>query len=112
MARPKTLTAYKMAKRIFNREDNVYDKKVITKQLITNILLMYMDECRKALAEGERIEISKVGSIIPEVKVHIGNYNLPVCNKIRVKINKPLKIKGLSTLFGVISSVLLLIYYV
>lgn len=32
--------------------------------------------------------------------------------KIRVKINKPLKIKGLSTLFGVISSVLLLIYYV
>ncbi len=63
MARVKALSAYKMAKRIFNREDNVYDKKVITKQLITNILLMYMDECRKALAEGERIEISKVGSI-------------------------------------------------
>ena len=42
---------------------------------------MYMDECRKALAEGERIEISKVGSIIPEVKVHIGNFNLPMCNK-------------------------------
>lgn len=81
MARPKTLTAYKMAKRIYNREDNVYDKKVITKQLITNILLMYMDECRKALAEGERIEISKVGSIIPEVKVHEGNFNLPMCNK-------------------------------
>ena len=81
MARVKALSAYKMAKRIFNREDNVYDKKVITKQLITNILLMYMDECRKALAEGERIEISKVGSIIPEVKVHIGNFNLPMCNK-------------------------------
>ena len=42
---------------------------------------MYMDECRKALAEGERIEISKVGSIIPEVKVHEGNFNLPMCNK-------------------------------
>lgn len=81
MARVKALSAYKMAKRIFNREDNVYDKKVITKQLITNILLMYMDECRKALAEGERIEISKVGSIIPEVKVHEGNFNLPICNK-------------------------------
>ena len=40
-----------------------------------------MDECRKALAEGERIEISKVGSIIPEIKVHIGNFNLPMCNK-------------------------------
>ena len=24
---------------------------------------------------------SKVGSIIPEVKVHIGNFNLPMCNK-------------------------------
>ena len=81
MARIKVLSAYKMAKRIFNKEDNIYDKKVITKQLITNILLMYMDECRKALAEGERIEISKVGSIIPEVKVHEGNFNLPMCNK-------------------------------
>lgn len=75
------MSDYKMAKRIYNREDHVYDKKVITKQLIINILLMYMDECRKALAEGERIEISKVGSIIPEVKVHIGNFNLPMCNK-------------------------------
>lgn len=42
MAGVKALSAYKMAKRIYNREDNVYDKKVITKQLITNILLMYM----------------------------------------------------------------------
>jgi len=81
MARVKALSAYKMAKRIYDREDNVYDKKVITKQLITSILLMYMDECRKALAEGERVEISKVGSIIPEVKVHEGNFNLPMCNK-------------------------------
>lgn len=81
MARVKALSAYKMAKRIYDREDNVFDKKMITKQLITNILLMYMDECRKALAEGERIEISKVGSIIPEVKVHIGNFNIPMCNK-------------------------------
>lgn len=81
MARVNALTAFKMAKRIYDREDNIYDKKIVTKQLITNILLMYMDECRKALAEGERIEISKVGTIIPEVKVHIGNFNLPICNK-------------------------------
>ena len=81
MARVKALSAYKMAKRIYAREDNVYDKKVVSKKLITDILLMYMDECRKALAEGERIEISKVGSIIPEVKVHEGNFNLPMCNK-------------------------------
>lgn len=81
MARIRGLTANQIAKRIYNREDNVYDKKVITKQLITSILHMYMDECRKALAEGERIEISKVGSIIPEVKVHEGNFNLPMCNK-------------------------------
>ncbi len=81
MARIRGLTANQIAKRIYNREDNVYDKKVITKQLITSILLMYMDECRKALVEGERIEISKVGSIIPEVKVHEGNFNLPMCNK-------------------------------
>lgn len=81
MARVKALSAYKMAKRIYDREDNVYNKKVVSKKLITDILLMYMDECRKALAEGERIEISKVGSIIPEVKVHEGNFNLPMCNK-------------------------------
>lgn len=81
MARMKALTAYQMAKRIYDREDNVYNKKIVTRQLITSILLMYMDECRKALAEGERIEISKVGSIIPEVKVHEGNFNLPICNK-------------------------------
>ena len=81
MARVKALSAYKMAKRIYDREDNVYDKKVITKHLITNILLMYMDECKKALEEGERIELSRVGSIIPEVKVHEGNFNLPMCNK-------------------------------
>lgn len=81
MARVKALSAYKMAKRIYDREDNVFNKKIVTQRFITDILLMYMDECRKALAEGERIEISKVGSIIPEVKVHIGNFNLPICNK-------------------------------
>ena len=78
MARVKgteALSAYKMAKRISDRKDNVYDKRIIE-----NILNMYMDECRKALLSGERIQITKVGTIIPEVKTRLF-YNLPRCNK-------------------------------
>ena len=71
----KALSAYKMAKRICNRKDNVYDKRIIE-----NILNMYMDECRKALLSGERIQITKVETIIPEVKTRLF-YNLPRCNK-------------------------------
>lgn len=74
--RIKALTACQMAKRICEREDNIYDKRIIE-----NILNLYMDECHKALLDGERVQISKVGTIIPEVKVHIGNFNLPICNK-------------------------------
>lgn len=74
--RMNTLTACKMAKRICYRRDNIYDKKIIE-----NILKMYMDECRKALLAGERVQITKVGTIIPEIKVHEGNFNLPRCNK-------------------------------
>ena len=72
----KALSSYKMAKRISDRKDNVYDKRIIE-----SILNMYMDECRKALLSGERVQITKVGTIIPEVKVHEGNFNLPMCNK-------------------------------
>lgn len=71
----KALSAYKMAKRISDRKDNVYDKRIIK-----NILNMYMDECRKALLSGERVQITKVGTIIPEVKTRLF-YNLPICNK-------------------------------
>lgn len=70
-----SLSASKMAKRIANREDNVYDKRIIE-----NILNMYMDECRKALLRGERILIKKVGTIIAEVKARM-SYCLPICNK-------------------------------
>lgn len=69
------LTAGKMAKRICVRDDNIYDKRIIE-----NILNMYMDECRKALLSGERVQITKVGTIIPEVKTRLF-YNLPRCNK-------------------------------
>lgn len=71
----KALSAYKMAKRISDRKDNVYDKRIIE-----NILNMYMDECRKALLSGERVQITRVGTIIPEVKSRLF-YNLPRCNK-------------------------------
>lgn len=71
----KAISAYKMAKRISDRKDNVYDKRIIE-----NILNMYMDECRKALLSGERVQITKVGTIIPEVKTRLF-YNLPICNK-------------------------------
>ncbi len=75
MGRIEALTACQMAKRISNRDDNIFDKRVIA-----NILDMYMDECRKALLSGERVQISKVGTIIPEVKARI-SYSLPNCNK-------------------------------
>lgn len=69
------LNASQMAKRIRDRKDNIYDEKVIKK-----ILDMYMDECREALLKGERVLISKVGTIIPEVKTRI-SFCLPNCNK-------------------------------
>lgn len=74
--RIKALTSNQMANRVCEREDNIYDKRVIA-----NILNMYMDECYKALMEGERVQISRVGTVIPEVKVREGNFNLPRCNK-------------------------------
>ncbi len=75
MEKVKALTMNRMAKRISERDDNIFDKRVIA-----NILDMYMDECRKALLSGEKVQISKVGTIIPEVKARI-SYSLPNCNK-------------------------------
>ena len=69
------LTASKMAKRIINRKDNIYDKRIIE-----NILNMYMDEIRTAMMNGERVQISKVGTLIPELKVRL-HYGLPGCDK-------------------------------
>lgn len=53
----KTLSAFQMAKRICERSDNIYDKKIFNRQVISNILSMYMDECRKALLDGEKDKI-------------------------------------------------------
>ena len=70
------LSSNQMAGRILAREDNKYKK-----QIIKEILDMYADEIHKAMLNGERVQISKVGTIIPELKTHIGNYNMPTCNK-------------------------------
>ena len=39
-----------------------------------------MEEIQKALLKGERVQITGVGTIIPEVKTR-EFYNLPCCNK-------------------------------
>lgn len=70
-----SLNASKMAKRINGRKDNIYDEKVIK-----NILDMYMEECQKAISAGESIHLTKVGTIIPELRVCMA-YNMPNCNK-------------------------------
>lgn len=75
--RAKRLTENQLAIRILNREDNPIYKQT----MIRNILNMYSDEVRKALLDGDSVQISGVGTIIPEVKVHDGKYNMPVCNK-------------------------------
>lgn len=69
------LTISQIAGRICDREGNLYSKKIVY-----NILNMYMDECRKGLLRGERILLTGIGTIIPEVKVH-EHFNLPVSNK-------------------------------
>lgn len=70
-----TLKAPSMSKRILDREDNIYRMETIRK-----VIDMYMEECRKALIKGERIQIKGVGTIIPEVKVR-KTYGLSFCNK-------------------------------
>lgn len=59
----KALAISDMAWRIQNREDNLYSGNVIS-----NVLKMYMDECKKSLLKGERIQITGIGTIIPEVR--------------------------------------------
>lgn len=76
MQKKTRLTENQMAIRILNREDNPIYKH----QMIRNILNMYSDEIKKAMLNGERVQITGVGTLIPEVKVHEGKYNMPICN--------------------------------
>ncbi len=94
MAYKNGLSAGKMAARIYNREDNIYKQG-----MIKEILDMYAQEINKALMNGERVQISKVGTIFPEVKVRL-SYGLPGCDKeggnppytnIRISRNRAIK---------------------
>lgn len=90
------LSNNKMASRIYDRKDNLYKQS-----MIKEILDMYADEVRKAVMSGERVQITRVGTIIPELKTHIGRYNMPICNqhgdnpppytKIRISRNQSIK---------------------
>lgn len=77
MAKKPTLNENQMAARICKREDNPIYKH----QMIKEILKMYSDEIRKSMLNGERVQITGVGTIIPELKIRDGKYTLPVCNK-------------------------------
>lgn len=76
MSNKSALQESAMASRIYYRKDNTYSKKVIK-----DILKMYSDEIRGAMINGERVQISRVGTIIPEVKTHRSCY-LPTCNNL------------------------------
>ena len=75
MAYKDALSAGKMAARIYNREDNIYKQS-----MIKEILDMYAKEIYNAMMNGERVQISKVGTIFPEIKTRL-SYGLPLCNK-------------------------------
>ena len=72
-----TLNENQMAARICKREDNPIYKH----QMIKEILKMYSDEMRKAFLKGERVQITGVGTVIPELKIRDGRYTIPKCNK-------------------------------
>lgn len=89
------LSANQMAGRILNREDNIYKKEIIY-----DVLKMYMDECRKALLDGERVVLTKLGTITPKLGTHIGSYNLSTCDKYEDNPPPYVKVKlSLSTEF-------------
>lgn len=75
MSNKSALQESAMASRIYYREDNTYSKAVIK-----DILKMYSDEIRNSMIKGERVQITRVGTIIPEVKTHRGQKTyLPTC---------------------------------
>ena len=75
----KFLSTYAMAGRIFEREENAVYKK----EMIYDILKMYVEEIRKALIKGERVRLTGVGTIIPEVKTHHRQYYIPTCRDLQ-----------------------------
>ena len=90
MAHKDALSAGKMAARIHNREDNLYKQSVIKE-----ILDMYAKEIYKAMMDGERVQISKVGTITPEVKTRMAFNNReggnPPFTRIVISLNRAIK---------------------
>ena len=70
MSTKKALTMRQIASRIYDREDNIYSEKIIYE-----ILTKCMDECKKALLKGERVQLKGIGTLIPEVRTHKQYFN-------------------------------------
>lgn len=67
----------KMTSRVAKRKDNIYHQKIISA-----ILNMYLDECRKALLKGERVQLKGIGTLIPEIKTHKHYFNPRTCDSV------------------------------
>ena len=76
MTNKHSLTSNQMATRILQREDNPYKK-----ENVYSVVKFLYEEIGKALMNGERVQITGVGTLIPELKTHIGTYNIPRCNQ-------------------------------
>ena len=59
---------------------NCGDYNIYSEKMIYEILNKYMDECRKGLLKGERVQLKGIGTIIPEVRTR-ERFNIPECNK-------------------------------
>ena len=59
----KHLTMRQIAGRICDRESNIYSEKIVY-----DILNKCMDECKKGLLSGERVQLTGISTIIPLVK--------------------------------------------
>ena len=66
-----------MTYRIAGREDNIYHPK-----MISSILNMYLDECRKALMKGENVQLKGIGTLMPEIKTHRRYYSFHTCENV------------------------------
>lgn len=68
------LTKKQIASRILKRKDNIYSLDTVK-----NIIQMYLEECSIALENGEKINLSGLGTLTP--KVHTPRtYNISSCN--------------------------------
>ena len=60
------LTTKQIAERIMQREDNIYRMEVIR-----DILDRYSEECMKALIDGEKLNLSGIGTLTPKIHAPI-----------------------------------------